>query len=81
MTAPKNKPITKEQIELFVKYKNVSGKWRSLEPIFTNHFVHDETIEFCKSRAIKHKDDEAIHLCILLGSMSYSQRLKLVKTI
>lgn len=81
MTAPINKPITKEQLDRFKAYKKKNCGWGHLHLVLGNLNIQDKHVEFCGEMAAKNSDEEGCYLASLLKTMSKSQRIKLSKTV
>lgn len=79
MTAPNNKPITQEQLDNFIRYKNHNKGWGNLHTVLANQNVKDSDVEFCMNQADKVGDHQGYALCKILMGMSKSQRLKLAR--
>lgn len=81
MSAPNNKPLSKEWLQRFKDYNRRNHGWKSLHLVLGNLNVHDGHVAFCKMMAKQGMDWEGHELCIVLEGLSKSQRIKLARSI
>lgn len=79
MTAPNNKPITKEQHDRFVEYRMKYPTWGALKPVLDGFSNKDHHVQSCIEVAQAWGDVEGEALARILLTMSKSQRLKLAR--
>lgn len=77
MTAPKNKPLTQEQLDRFWSYYQDNITWGSLHIVLDDDNVRDCDVQFCIDYAEKHGDKEGAELARILLTQSESQRMRL----
>lgn len=77
MTAPKNKPLSKEDFVRFKRYQSANSGNSVFHIVLENKNIKDKHVEFCRKLAVKRNDQEGLELADILLAMSKSQRIKL----
>lgn len=75
------KPTILEVLDKFVAYYRRHPAWGSLHVVLGDGNIDDGSVEFCRTWAAEHDDQDGVELCDLLMRMSKTQRGKIGNTV
>lgn len=77
MTAPNNKPLSKENLDRFKAYRTLHQGWGNLNLVLGDQKIKNQDVTACRLRCEERNDQEGALLADVLMGLSKSQRIKL----